>query len=146
MSASGGLTFEVRGIPASQGSKRHVGHGVMVESGGQKLKSWREAVRAEAVAAASDTHTPRLVGAVAVVVTFFMPRPKTHYGSKGLKATAPVSCAKRPDIDKLTRSTLDALTSAGIYGDDNQVVYLTASKMYADPAPVGAVITVRPLP
>lgn len=141
-----GLTFEVRGIPASQGSKRHVGNGIMVESAGQKLKSWREAVRSEAGAAMTNTNTPRLVGAVSVVVTFFLPRPKAHYGAKGLKTNAPITCAKRPDADKLLRSTLDALTAGGVYGDDNQVVHLAATKMYADPAPVGAVITVRPLP
>lgn len=140
-----GLTFEVRAVPSPQGSKRHVGHGIMVESAGQKLKSWREAVRSEAVAALTNTHTPPAVGAVAVAVTFLLPRPKAHYGAKGLKASSPVTCAKRPDLDKLIRSTLDALTAAGMYGDDSQVVHLTASKMYADPSPVGAVITVRPL-
>jgi Holliday junction resolvase RusA-like endonuclease len=118
----------------------------MVESAGQKLKSWREAVRSEASAALTHTNTPPLVGAVAVTVTFFLPRPKAHYGAKGLKASAPVTCAKRPDVDKLLRSTLDALTAAGTYGDDSQVVHLAGAKMYADPAPVGAVITVRPLP
>jgi crossover junction endodeoxyribonuclease RusA len=141
-----GVTFEVRGTPSPQGSKRHVGNGIMVESAGQKLKSWREAVRSEAVGAMKDTNHPPIIGAVAVVVTFFLPRPKAHYGAKGLKATSPVTCAKRPDADKLLRSTLDALTAAGVYVDDSQVVHLAAAKMYADPAPVGAVITVRPLP
>jgi crossover junction endodeoxyribonuclease RusA len=124
----------------------HGGKPVMVECAGQKLKSWREAVRFEAAGAMKDTNTLPLVGAVSVVVTFFLPRPKAHYGAKGLKTNAPVTCAKRPDLDKLMRSTLDALTAAGVHGDDSQVVHLTGAKMYADPAPVGAVITVRPLP
>ena len=136
-----GLTFEVRGIPGPQGSKDQFGR-----ESSAKVKPWREAVRSEAASALSNTNTPPLVGAVAVTVTFFLPRPKAHYGAKGLKATAPVTCAKRPDVDKLLRSTLDALTSAGVYGDDSQVVSLTGTKMYAGPAPTGAVITVRPLP
>jgi crossover junction endodeoxyribonuclease RusA len=142
-----GLTFEVRAVPSPQGSKRHVGHGIMVESAGQKLKSWREAVRSEAAVAMNHTNTlPLMLDPVAVTITFFLPRPKAHYGAKGLKNNAPVTCAKRPDVDKLLRSTLDALTSAGVYGDDSQVVSLTGTKMYAGPARTGAVITVRPLP
>jgi Holliday junction resolvase RusA-like endonuclease len=110
------------------------------------VKPWREAVRSGAALALNATNTLPLRGPVAVTVTFFLPRPKAHYGAKGLKASAPVTCAKRPDVDKLLRSTLDALTSAGVYGDDSQVVHLTVWKMYSDPSPVGAVITVRPLP
>ena len=136
-----GVTFEVRAVPAPQGSKNQWG----AESSA-KVRPWREAVRTEAAAAMRDTNHPPLAGPVAVVVTFFLPRPKAHYGAKGLKTTAPVTCAKRPDLDKLLRSTLDALTAAGVHGDDSQVVHLTGAKMYADPAPVGAVITVRPLP
>ena len=87
--------------------------------------------------------------AVEVVVTFHLPRPKSHYytGKRAgvLRTDAPTYVEKRPDLDKLTRSTLDALTSAGMYDDDARVVHLDVWKMYADPAPVGAVITVRPL-
>ena len=38
--------FTVHGLPAPQGSKRHVGKGVMVESS-KYVKPWREAVKAE---------------------------------------------------------------------------------------------------
>ena len=36
-----------------------------------------------------------------------------------------------PDVDKLVRSTMDALTKAGLYDDDRRVARLTASKTYA---------------
>jgi Holliday junction resolvase RusA-like endonuclease len=126
----------------------------MVESAGQKLKSWREAVRSEAVAALIDTgDKTAATGPVAVVITFHMPRPRSHYRSgkhaDELRPDAPEYSAKRPDVDKLIRSTLDALTAAGVYGDDGQVAALDVRKMYADThvarTPVGAVIGVSPL-
>jgi crossover junction endodeoxyribonuclease RusA len=143
-----GLTFEVRDIPAPQGSKRHVGHGILVESSA-KVKPWREAVRAECVAAMTDTSIGWLAGPVEVTIWFYLPRPKSHYRtgkmSAYLRDDAPAFCSKRPDVDKLIRSTLDALTASGVYADDGQVARLNVDKCYAVPAPVGAVITVRPL-
>ncbi len=149
-----GLTFEVRAIPAPQGSKRHVGNGILVESS-KKVKPWREAVRAECVAAMKANPpalwlNPGWRGPVEVWIDFRLPRPKSHYRtgkmSAYLRDDAPVYVSKRPDIDKLIRSTLDALTASGVFGDDGQVARLTVDKYYAVPAaPVGAVITVRPL-
>lgn len=64
-----------------------------------------------------------LTGAVAVDLLFVMPRPKT--GRRVLPAV-------RPDIDKLTRLVLDALTDAGVIVDDGQVTDLTVRKRYPD--------------
>lgn len=140
-----GLMFEVRGIPGPQGSKDQFGR-----ESSRKVKPWREAVRSEAVAAiiATGDKTATL-GPVAVIITFTLPRPKAHYRTGRhageVRPDAPYWCAKRPDVDKLVRSTLDALTAAGIYHDDAQVAVLDVEKRYADPAPVGACIIVRPL-
>jgi Holliday junction resolvase RusA-like endonuclease len=138
-----GLTFEVRGIPGPQGSKDQFGR-----ESSAKVKPWREAVK-WAAWEVYPADSPQMTGPVEVVVTFTLPRPKSHYytGKRAgeLRPDAPAYCEKRPDLDKLTRSTLDALTSAGVYADDAQVVHLDVWKMYADPSPVGAVITVRPL-
>jgi Holliday junction resolvase RusA-like endonuclease len=143
-----GLTFEVRDVPAPQGSKRHVGHGILVESS-KKVKPWREAVRSECVAAMRDTAISWPTGPIAVIIRFSLPRPKSHYrtgrNAGVLRDDAPGYCSKRPDVDKLVRSTLDALTAAGLYGDDAQVAVLEVEKRYADPDPVGAVITVSAL-
>lgn len=145
-----GLTFEVRDVPAPQGSKRHVGHGILVESS-KKVKPWREAVRSECVAAMTATGvTGWRTGPVEVAMEFYLPRPKSHYRTGKhageLRPDAPHRVDKRPDLDKLVRSTLDALKAAGIYGDDGQVAtFGETGKWYADPAPVGALITVRPL-
>jgi Holliday junction resolvase RusA-like endonuclease len=50
--------------------------------------------------------------------------------------------AKRPDVDKLARACLDALTQSGAIRDDAQVVMLGATKVYGLP---GMVMTVRPM-
>lgn len=131
--------FFVAGIPVPQGSKRHVGNGVMVEQGGERLRYWREAVRSTCWA---EMRGDALDGAVAVLVEFYMPRPKNHYRRNGeLKPDAPVWHTQRPDVDKLLRSTLDGLTSGGAFADDCVVALLLAQKRYAN-GPVGARIQV----
>jgi len=113
-----GIAFTVRGIPAPQGSKRHVGGGVLVESS-NKVAPWRQDVR-RAAEDAMNGHLP-FDGPMEVVVTFTLAKPRT------VKREMP---HVRPDLDKLVRSTLDALGSAGVYGDDSQVVHSDALKVY----------------
>ncbi|MFI8890541.1 RusA family crossover junction endodeoxyribonuclease [Streptomyces paradoxus] len=124
------LEIRVNGLPAPQGSKRHVGGGVMVESS-KKVKPWRTAV----AAATEKVDFPELPY-VRVSVWFFMPRPKSHFRtgrfSHLLKAGAPLYPGKYPDLDKLCRSTLDALRMGGAYRDDAQVVKLHAWKLFVD--------------
>ena len=135
------LTLTVLGVPAPQGSKRHVGGGVMVESS-KKVKPWREAVKWAVVEAGNPTTT----GAVSMTICFFLPRPAGHYGTGRnagkIKQSAPLFPATRPDLDKLARSTLDGLTDAGVISDDSRIVTLNLSKRYATHRPVGCEITV----
>lgn len=144
------LQFDVIGQPAPQGSKQHVGHGVMVESS-KKVKPWRQDVAAAAVEAAagspiSDAWTPP-TGSAIVTLTFYLPRPKGHYGTgrnaATLRPSAPAYPAVKPDVDKLQRSTLDALTTAGVLRDDAQVIDIRAVKRYADGRPAGASVRVE---
>ena len=130
------MRIVVRGIPAAQGSKRHVGGGRMVESS-RAVGPWREAVRAETQCAMTDC--PPLEGAVMVYTGFILPRPKTL--PKRVKRPS-----KRPDLDKLIRAVLDGLTAGGAWYDDAQVTSLTAQKQYADADHgTGCVIEVHPL-
>ena len=132
--------FTVDGLsPAPQGSKRHVGGGRMVESSA-KVKPWREAVRQEALATGVRiTALP-----VFVHLKFRFTRPKGHLNTQGnLKPSAPIDHIKRPDLDKLVRSTLDGLTGT-LFHDDSQVSFLVASKAYASQDQrEGATIEVR---
>jgi len=127
------ITIEVRGLPAPQGSKRHVGRGVMVESS-RAVGPWREAVRAETQRAMNGTP---FSGAVVVVVLFSLPRPKGHYGTGKnagkVRESAPRWPAWRPDLDKLSRAVLDGLTAGGAWVDDAQVISLRALKKYGPP-------------
>ena len=122
------LVFTVYGIPGAQGSKRYVGRGIMVESS-KKVKPWRQDIRYAALdikPADWDTSVP-----MALSVVFLFQRPKSHYGKKGLRSTAPTHCtsASLGDIDKLLRSTNDALTGI-LFDDDRQVISVNAQKRY----------------
>lgn len=121
--------IDVLGLPAPQGSKRHVGRGILVESS-TKVGPWREAV----VAAATNqgAANTRLDGPVTLDVSFYLPRPKSHFKANGaLKDTAPFVQSTTPDLDKLLRSTLDALVQAAVIADDARVQHIEARKLYA---------------
>lgn len=146
---SAGLSFEVRGTPAPQGSKRHVGRGILVESAGPRLKAWRDAVRVDCVHAMTDTGCPGWpTGPVRVVCLFLMPRPKSHYRTgkhaDQLRPDAPAWHDQTPDGDKVLRATLDALVAAGIVGDDRQFASFVVDQIWANRHP-GAIVTVSPL-
>jgi Holliday junction resolvase RusA-like endonuclease len=171
------LIVTVHGNPAPQGSKRHVGGGVMVEMS-KAVKPWREAIKHAALAVIPqlDEHFPKLgpcgicgvpgedqrhrvvdairgsihagdplehaaaeygvsidaarstlfplTGPLSVEVTFTVRKPAS---APKRRTTWP---AKRPDLDKLLRSTFDGLGTAGAWGDDSQVVEVTARKVY----------------
>ncbi|WP_447643190.1 RusA family crossover junction endodeoxyribonuclease [Nocardioides zeae] len=147
------LVIYAVGTPAPQGSKKAfvVGGHARVVDDSKKTKPWRQDVTAAAYAAIQDRPdalTALSTGPLHVTIVFFLARPKAHYGTGRnaavLKATAPTYVDKKPDVDKLVRSTLDALTDAGVYRDDNQVARLWVEKQYADHA-TGAQIMIRPL-
>lgn len=129
--------FWVVGTPAPQGSKSHVGHGVMVESS-KAVKPWRQDVVAAALTVRPETP---LDGPLFVHMAFTLARPKSATKAR----TAP---SGRPDLSKLIRSTEDAVTTAGIWADDARVVeYTRAAKVWwgydPDALPVtGALVVV----
>lgn len=132
------LAFFVPGEVATQGSKRHLGNGIMVESS-KKLPGWRSDIRGTALTAienSSWTTTPKTTP-VKAELQFYLARPKGHYrtgrNAHLLKDNAPPRPIQRFDIDKLARAVLDALTSAGVWTDDDQVVDLHPTKHYAEP-------------
>jgi|TARA_B100000287_G_scaffold223452_1_gene210843 crossover junction endodeoxyribonuclease RusA len=144
------IFIPVRGVPAPQGSKRHIGHGIMIENS-KKVKPWRQDVRAAAI----DHYEGGIIGrAVEVEIIFLFARPKSHYGTgknaNKLKQKAPefVTSSATGDIDKLCRSTLDGLSAkAGgtVIKDDSLVVSLKAVKKYAKEGELlGAKISVTP--
>ena len=70
-----------------------------------------------------------IVGPVDIEAHFYFSRPKSHSTKKGARANAPFWKESKPDIDKLLRAVLYALTHV-IYTDDSQVCVVRASKNY----------------
>lgn len=126
------ITFTVPGVPSAQGSKRHVGRGIMVETNKQ-LKPWRASI-----AALAPRPSELLAGPLAVTLTFSWSRPKKHYRTGRnehlLREDAPRWHAQTPDIDKCARAVLDALTGV-VWRDDSQVAQLTLIKLWAEHTP-----------
>lgn len=132
------LLITVHGRPAPQGSKRHVGNGVMVESS-KKVKPWREAVKEAArhrlearsmqvYGGIGQEGTFRILGPVAIEIEFMFDKPKS---APKRRRIWPIT-RSTGDVDKLQRSTFDALTDAGVFKDDSQVIEVRARKVHTD--------------
>lgn len=131
------LDFTVLGTPVQQGSTKSYGGGRTVHSNEKDLKPWRATVQFRAEQAiesfsddpsvpasdVADTYFP-LDGPVCVVLDFTVKKPTT---APRTRTTWP---SKRPDLDKMIRSVLDALVPAGVFKDDGQVVEVRAKKMF----------------
>lgn len=117
------LNFTVEGTPVPQGSHAVSRTGRIYESN-KKLAPWRKVVTAAAVQALAGREG--FDDAVYVLLDFWLPRPRT------VKRVLPTV---KPDVDKLTRAVLDALTAAGVWADDALVLTCHSQKRYADDIP-----------
>jgi len=139
------FTFTANGKPAAQGSKRHLGRGIMVEAS-KRLPGWRNDV-AFAAQQAMPVDWPR-DGAMRLDLVFRFARPKGHYNSRGeLKPTAPTfHTTATGDLDKLTRAIGDSLTAAAVWLDDAQLVEMHVHRTFAsNTEPPGVTGTVTAL-
>jgi len=98
---------------------------------------WKKSVAREAAAAMNGA--PLFTEALKVSLTFFVPRPKGHFGSgknaNVLKASAPEFPTTKPDVLKLARAVEDGLTGIA-YRDDSQIVVEHIRKCYGEPSRV----------
>ena len=143
------VTFRVYAIPRPQGSKRHVGRGIMVEAS-RHVGQWRNDVMS---AAQQAYQGPPLTCDIDLELWFWFPRSKSHYGTgknaDRLKPSAPEKPSNRTfgDLSKLIRSTEDAISASSGYpviADDSLVTDLTCKKRYATHGcPPGALVTIR---
>ena len=112
----------VPGHPAPQGSKRHVGHGRLIEQS-TRVAGWRTRISTTVHAYLpacyhADSSIPWHVAAV-----FVLPKPKTvNRQWPNRQGTG--------DLDKLLRALYDALTTSGAIHDDAQIVTTAAAKTY----------------
>jgi len=129
------ISFFVQGNPAPKGSFKTGGkfckscrRGSVIVNASKFTKPWEKTIRKEA-----EKHCSELMkGRVKVRLTFYMIRPKGHYRtgkfSHLLKSSAPKKWhSQMPDIDKLIRCVLDALTNV-VYEDDAQVCLVDNTK------------------
>ena len=153
------IQFFVTGIPAPQGSKRGIplkskqgnftGAVSMVENS-KKLAPWRDDVRCAAERAMIDNGIEGpLKGPLRVNVCFFFFRPKYHFGTgKNADKIKERYLApwydKTPDVDKLERSTYDALESSRMFINDCQICDGHRSKRYTQKR-TGALIIIETL-
>jgi Holliday junction resolvase RusA-like endonuclease len=127
------LAFRVAGRPVTQGNLRAVQpkgakFARIIDKDQAKQKPWREAVRSTALEAAERAvrgaaWTPE-AGPVRVDLWFALPAPASR---PKRRRTWPIG-KRSGDSDKLTRAVLDAITDAGVWGDDSQVVELRVVK------------------
>lgn len=116
------FTFVIEGRCPTKGSTRSFVHPkvgkVVTVADNARLKQWTKDAKWQARAAKVPLiYKPH--GVIVNVVVEFV-KPKTA------KRAAPTV---RPDVDKLLRAVLDALTGIA-YADDSQVVQVTTSKTY----------------
>ena len=141
--AEGTITITAYGQPAPQGSKRHLGNGVMIEMS-KKVKPWRQDVKAAALEVMTVTRVgerqillPPLDGPIAASIVFTLrdqPASKPTWWPRAAKWSKAMRWrpASTPDLSKLLRSTEDALTGV-VWKDDARVVeYVRLAKYYTD--------------
>lgn len=131
------VEFTVLGEPQPQGSKTTVmrkGKRPVMREDNPQTGPWRATVTARA-AEAMDGRQLRS-GPLHMRVVFVFARPAGHWGTGRnhgkLKASAPLYCRTRPDVDKLLRAIGDACTGV-VFRDDAQIVIVTAEKHYGEP-------------
>jgi Holliday junction resolvase RusA-like endonuclease len=105
--------------------------------------AWKYAVRGalmEQLDGYADWPVFPIGTAVGLRVTFFMPRPKSHYVAgdrdRDLKPSAPFWCTSKPDADNMLKAVADCLgpwpkgSKGLLWDDDQQVCCMAAIKMY----------------
>lgn len=123
------ITFAVSGTPVTQGSTKAFvvgGRARVAHDKSKALMDWRGDI-AHAAQEAAHGRFAAVGVPVSLSATFYLQRP----ASAPKKVLFPT---KKPDLDKLVRSLLDAGTGV-LWADDSQVVAIQASKAFAPRAP-----------
>jgi len=123
---TGAVSFHVIGTPGPQGSKTRFPNGGMKESSA-KVAPWRQDVVAAARLALGIGVAAPLDGPLALTITFRLPATtswKAADKTRGWRWKY-----RTPDLDKLLRSTGDALTTSGLIADDARIVAISAEKI-----------------
>jgi crossover junction endodeoxyribonuclease RusA len=127
------LTFRVYGVALPKGNmKPFLAKGMkfpIVTESNRNVKSWQQLVAegaSHALQQLPEADRGLIAVGVRVTIAFFLPRPSV-LKRRGVF----VAHTKHPDIDKLARAVLDALSNVA-YVDDKQVTELVTGKYYAE--------------
>jgi crossover junction endodeoxyribonuclease RusA len=132
------LIVDIPGKPAGQGSLQLWSNGDGTERAKHPPHTVAHRNLVVGMLAQAWAGQPPVDGPVAVRATFYLPRPKAHFGTgrnAGLvKDSAPYwpVTKNRDDLDKFVRLVGDALVIAGVLADDSQVVVWRAEKRWHD--------------
>lgn len=126
------MKFFVPGLPRPGGSKKGFVNPktkrVVVVDANDRSKDWKASVAHAAYIAGAKP----IDGPIELQLTFYLPRPKSHFNAKGeLRKIAPLYPITKPDATKLLRSTEDALKGL-CWHDDCQVASQITQKQYAE--------------
>jgi Holliday junction resolvase RusA-like endonuclease len=131
------IEFEVSGEPKGQPRPKAFsrgGHASVYDP--KTAEGWKSQI---ALAAREHLPATPISGPVSASFSFYMPRPKHHFGSGKnagkLKANAPDYFISKPDADNLAKAAMDALTQLRVFHDDCLIVNLNVTKRYENPMP-----------
>lgn len=127
------LAVFVYGTPKPKGSKDYKGrraNGSAILAESANVAPW-----AAEVARVVREAGVRIAGPVQVDLRFCLRRPQ--------RARIDAPADRKPDVDKLARAVLDALTEAGAIEDDARVTDLRATKILVGAGQTGCRIEVR---
>ena len=129
------MTLVIHGKPAPQPRVRAYRRG---EHAGVYTPSTADAWKEQVMLAAGLYRGQFTTGPLRLEVEFYLPRPQARKNDDYV--------AVKPDLDNLLKSTMDALTNAGVWRDDSQVAAVVMSKRYESANhTVGAVIRLEAL-
>lgn len=122
------FVLEVPGQPVPQPRSRvtvRAGHGHAYVEKGHPIHAYRQAI----VLLARAARPQPITGAARLSVDAVFARPPSHWRKHDLRPTAPGW--PKGDGDNLLKGIADALTDAGVWTDDGQVVSWHIDKRYA---------------
>ncbi len=137
-----------RGIPAPQPRprgrvlKKHSGQYTVAMYTPSSAKPWRAAVKKAFI----ETSCTKIIATpVHLQIIFWFHRPDNHWGTGKnagiLKHRFADPCViKKPDLDNLLKSTIDAMVEAGVMKDDNLVCSIECCKRFSNSHTPGATI------
>ena len=137
------ISFFVPGTPKPQPRPRAFSRGGVARVyDPATAEGWKSLIATEARKVRPSEPLP---GPLTLEVQFTLPRPKSHYTSKGALREAHNSAyhTQKPDLDNLAKAVMDAMTVIGFWRDDAEIQRLTLLKWWSsDTMPAGAYIRV----